>query len=342
MINGVTVDGSRGEGGGQILRSSLALSLLTGRAVELVNIRANRQKPGLQPQHLTSVRAAARVGCARVEGDAIGSTRLAFEPGPVQPGHYRFDIGTAGATGLVLHTIYLPLALAHGPSKVVVTGGTHVKKAPSATFLEHTWRGWLRRVGLVLDFRMIRAGFYPRGGGVVELDVPGSATVAPLGMGDPAPRGRAVSGISAVAGLDEGIARRMADRAAERLRPEGIKADIRLESWEGGMGAVIALFDGSELVPATFVALGERGKRAERVADEAVEELLAHREHGGVDEHSSDQLVLPLAFAAGASAYPVARVTQHLITNIATVRAFVDREVRCEGDEGQPGRVVIE
>ena len=340
----IEIDGARGEGGGQILRSSLALSLITGRAFRLVRIRANRPKPGLAAQHLASVRAAARVGSAHVTGDALGSTTLEFEPGPVAPGHYRFEIGTAGAVGLVLQTIHLPLALkSGGSSTVVVTGGTHVKKAPSTSFLDRTWRSWMARLGLDLTLEVSRTGFFPRGGGQVTMMVQPAEATRALEVASAAEAGRTLGGFAAVAGLPEDIALRMARRAEHRLRENGIRASLNVETWPGGPGAVIGLADGSETVPVLFVGLGERGKTAERVADDAVAELLAHREGGGgVDEHSADQLVLPLAFARGASAYPVSRVSQHLLTNVGTLAHFLERAVRVEGDEGQPGRVLVE
>src|SRR5262245_55660007 len=165
----VEIDGSFGEGGGQILRTSLALSLLTGKPFHLRNVRARRARPGLQPQHLMSVRAAAQVGQAQLRGAAKDSTDLVFEPGPVTQGKYHFAIGTAGATSLVLQTIYLPLALrGDAPSEVTITGGTHVPKSPAFHFLEMTWRGYLELLGLRVKLRMPRPGFYPRGGGILE------------------------------------------------------------------------------------------------------------------------------------------------------------------------------
>src|SRR5579875_3106770 len=163
------LDGSFGEGGGQILRTCLALSLLTGRAFHLRNVRAGRPKPGLQPQHLMSVRAAATVGQAQTRGASLGSSVLDFEPGEVRAGPYRFDVGTAGSVGLVLHTIYLPLALrGRTPSELTLIGGTHVSTSPCFHFLDTTWRRYLELCGLRLSLRMNRPGFYPRGGGVVD------------------------------------------------------------------------------------------------------------------------------------------------------------------------------
>src|SRR5215218_2854968 len=162
----IELDGSEGEGGGQILRSALALSILTQRPFKLVNIRANRSKPGLAPQHVMCVRAAGSISGAQYKGASNGSSVLYFEPNAVKPGAYTFTIGTAGATALVLHTVYLPLALRGSePSELTITGGTHNQHAPCYHFLETTWNGYLRRLGFEIELEMVRAGFYPRGGG---------------------------------------------------------------------------------------------------------------------------------------------------------------------------------
>src|SRR5262249_46338413 len=155
----IELDGAQGEGGGQILRTSLALSLITGNAFHLHNLRAGRSKPGLQAQHLMSVRAAATIGKATLRGATLGSQDLVFEPAAAEPGKYRFPIGTAGATGLVLHTVYLPLALADGPSTVTIEGGTHVKASPCFHFLMTTWHAYLERLGLRVSLEMRRPGF---------------------------------------------------------------------------------------------------------------------------------------------------------------------------------------
>jgi RNA 3'-terminal phosphate cyclase (ATP) len=209
----IDIDGSMGEGGGQILRSSLALSLLTQKPFRLRRIRAKRAKPGLQPQHLQSVRAAAQIGSAQVSGDALGSTELTFRPGPVLTGSYRFAIGTAGATGLVLHTVYLPLALANsGPSTVVITGGTHVSASPCFHFLESTWRSFLRRIGLQVELQMRRTGFYPRGGGEIQAEISACRALRGLAMTAKPAVSEAIC-VSACAGLAESIAERQLRRA---------------------------------------------------------------------------------------------------------------------------------
>ncbi len=338
----VELDGSFGEGGGQILRSSLALALLTGKPFHLRNVRARRPKPGLQPQHLMSVRAAAAVGAAQVRGASVGSTDLLFEPGPVSAGTYRFDIGTAGATGLVLQTLYLPLALrGDAPSEVTLVGGTHVTTSPCFHFLNVTWRAYLGRMGLRLSMRMVRPGFYPRGGGVVVAHIQPTARLHGLNLSR---RGEVtVRGFSAIARLPEHVAQRQARRAAFRMEQFGAEADVRQEEWEGGPGSVLALVVDTDPAPALFFGLGARGKPAEAVADEAADQAIAYLRAApaAVDAHSADQIVLPLALADGPSEYTTAALTQHLLTNVAVIRRFVEREIVCEGHLDHPGVVRI-
>jgi RNA 3'-terminal phosphate cyclase (ATP) len=336
------LDGSVGEGGGQILRTALALSLLTGRGFHLSNVRAGRSKPGLQPQHLQSVRAAAAVGGAQTRGASQGSSDLVFEPGSVKAGKYRFDIGTAGATGLVLHTVYLPLALRGGaPSALTLIGGTHVRTSPSFHFLDATWRRYLAECGLMISLKLVRPGFYPRGGGVVEASIQPAERLHGVTFGDHGPV--RATGFSAVANLPDSIARRQARRAKYRLERYGLDVDLSEETWDGGPCSVIAVELDTRPVPTLFCAVGERGKPAERVADDVVDEVIAYLDAGPalVDAHSADQLVLPLALAEGRSEYRVTRITRHLTTNVAVIRRFLDREIVCEGDEDAPGVVRV-
>jgi RNA 3'-terminal phosphate cyclase (ATP) len=338
----IELDGSFGEGGGQILRSSLALPLLTGKAFHLRNVRARRAKPGLRPQHLMSVRAAATIGSAQVVGASLGSSELIFEPGPVAPGIYRFAIGTAGATGLVLHTLYLPPALrGGGPSDLTLVGGTHVNASPCYHFLETTWKPYLEFAGLRVDLRLVRPGFYPRGGGVVEARIHPCSQVRGVEL-DELPPVEKVTGFSAVANLPEEITERQARRALQRLKPSRLKVRIRNETWEGGPGTVLGITLGTAPVPTFFFGLGARGKPAERVADEAADQALAYLKTApAVDAHSADQLVLPLALAVGPSRFRVAAVTDHLRTNIAVIRRFVDRDIECLTNKDGSGMVRI-
>jgi RNA 3'-terminal phosphate cyclase (ATP) len=339
----IEIDGSSGEGGGQMLRTSLALALVTGKAFHVRSIRARRAKPGLKAQHLMCVRAAAQIGRASVRGASLGSSDLTFEPGTVVAGKYDFPIGTAGATSLVLHTLYLPLCLRTAqPSSLVITGGTHVPHSPSFHFLERTWRPYMHLLGLRLSLKMPRPGFYPRGGGVLEAHLQPCARLHGFSPTEVAPPPKA-TGFSAVAGLPADIARRQARRAAFRLQQAGLRADIPEESWPGGPGTVLGIELPTTPVPTLYCGLGERGKPAERVADEAADQALAHYQKApaAVDPHSADQLVLPLALAEGPSSFAVAEVTQHLLTNLDVIRLFVERYMICTGAEGQPGRVQI-
>lgn len=342
----IEIDGSEGEGGGQILRSALALSLITGRTFRLVNIRANRPKPGLAAQHLACVRAAAMIGGAQYKGGAIGSSTLVFEPGRVKSGNYSFAIGTAGATGLVLHTVALPLALSGtSTSRVTITGGTHVAHSPSFHFNQTTWSGYWKHVGLGITLEMIRPGFYPRGGGEIMATIEPCATLRGLTLTS-SPEITTAGGFAAVTGLPDSIAREMARRLKHRMAMAGIDSHIVEENWsEGrgsGPGAVCGVVFRQQTVPAVFVGLGERGKPGGVVADEAADEALRFRENGGVvDPHSADQLVLTLAFAKQASEFRTSEVTRHLLTNIETIRRFVDVEIRCEGSVGRPGTVRV-
>jgi len=337
----IEIDGSVGEGGGQILRTSLSLSLLTGRPFKLLNIRANRTRPGLQPQHLMCVKAAGAICGAHYKGAEVGSSTLYFEPGPVKAGNYTFAIGTAGATALVLHTVYLPLALRGAePSTVVIVGGTHNPFAPCHHFNAITWGGYLAKLGITIEQEMVRPGFYPRGGGEIRAVIHPCERIAPLTLTE-CPELNTAGGFAAVANLPATIAKRVAQRLSTKLKREKIESHIPIEEWGGSLGAgcVAAVIFRQAPAPTLFFGLGERGKSAESVADDALEEALRHREaKAPVDPHSADQLLLPLAFASGRSEYRASHVSRHLTTNIDTVKLFVDRAIRLDDDN----RVVVE
>ena len=338
----IQIDGSKGEGGGQILRTSLALSLLTGQSFKLINIRANRPKPGLAAQHLACVRAASQISGAIFKGGSLGSTVLHFEPAPVKSGDYRFVINTAGATALVLHTVYLPLILrGDGPSTVRVTGGTHVMAAPSYHFLETTWAGYLAKLGFDASLKMLRPGFYPRGGGEIEAVLQPAAGVRGLNL-TTRPTLTTAGGFAGTADLPASVGKTLARRLKHKLKMAEVESHIPEEDWENGPGAVAGVIFRQAPVPTVFTALGERGRPAEAVADAAVEAALEFRASGcPVDPHSADQLVLPLAFSDDASEFAVSEVTNHLLTNIGTIRKFVEREITCEGFVGGKGIVRI-
>jgi RNA 3'-terminal phosphate cyclase (ATP) len=245
---------------------------------------------------------------------------------------------------LVLHTVYLPLCWrATAPSEVTLSGGTHVKTSPCFHFLETTWAPYLALIGLRLHLRMGRPGFYPRGGGILEAHLQACPRLGGLQLETCGPVTR-VTGVSAVAGLPEHIAQRQARRAMNRLEATQLDTEIRVETWSDGPGTVLTLVLDTSPVPTLFFGLGARGKPAEQVAEEAVDQALAYlvTNPHAVDAHSADQLVLPLALAEGPSRFRVAMVTQHLLTNIAVIRYFVERTIRCDGPVGQAGVVQID
>jgi RNA 3'-terminal phosphate cyclase (ATP) len=333
----LTVDGGQGEGGGQIVRTTLSLATALGRPVRLVRIRARRPKPGLRPQHLTVVRALAAVGDARVAGDAVDSTELVFEPRGLRAGAYRFDVGTAGAVTLVLQALLLPLVRAAAPSHVTLVGGTHVPLAPVAPYVTEVFLPALAGLGLRAAVHLRRWGFVPAGGGVLEVDVvPGG----PLdGLAAETPPEGPVVGLSAVARLPRTIAERQARRAEARLAAAGIPARIAVEEAPdaGGPGTVVLLAHPGR---AGFSALGRRRLPAERVADAAVDALLAWRASGAaLDVHLADQVLPFLALARGPSRFTCAAATPHLATVAAVVGALLPAGIAIE--PGPPARVTV-
>jgi RNA 3'-terminal phosphate cyclase (ATP) len=344
MTTPIEVDGGMGEGGGQVLRSALSLSLLTGQPFRLSRIRANRDRPGLRPQHLAAVRAAARVAGAEVRGDRVGAKEIDFVPGPVRSGDYFFDIGTAGATSLVLQTLLLPLALAPGTSNITIRGGTHVPWSPCYHYLDWQWRPFLARIGVPFDLTMTMAGFYPQGGGELQAQIPGEARPTPLKLTERGPL-RAVRGLSAVANLPREIAerqRRQALRRLPNLLPEVEPQVVVEELPAASRGTVLLLLADCAPGRACCFALGARGKRAERVADEAVDALAAFlRSDGAVDPWLADQLLLPLALANGPSALRTSEVTAHLLTNAEVIRLFLPVEIGVDGPLGGAATVEV-
>ncbi len=338
----IQVDGSAGEGGGQVLRSSLTLSVLTGQPVQLHHIRARRSKPGLAAQHLKAVEAAAAVSGATVTGAQVGATMLTFEPGPVNAGTYYFDIGTAGATSLVLQTIFLPLSLAAGTSHVSLVGGTHVPWSPAFHYLERQWLPFMQTIGYDSSLRLVQAGFYPRGGGRFQASIRPVALRRPLQLLERGPL-RRVWGISAVANLPGSIAERQRSQAIQRLHGIGRPVEIELLDMPApGQGTFLLLLAECAFGQACYVSLGERGKPAEQVADEAAGQLLRwYQQDGAIDQYLADQLLLPLVLAGGPSVLRTAEVTQHLLTNADVIRQFLPVDITITGELGQVGTVQI-
>jgi RNA 3'-phosphate cyclase len=338
----VRIDGSQGEGGGQIVRSALTMAIITGEATRIDNIRAGRERPGLRPQHLKAAEAAAAICSGRVEGAHPGSESLIFRPGRVCGGDYRFDIGTAGASTLLLQTVLLPLIRADTESHLTLIGGTHVPWSPSFHYMERQWIPWLRQMGADVRLELHRTGFYPKGGGIIKARVGMAAGLKPLTLIE---RGalQEIGILSLTADLPQGIADRQSRAAMEALAPCGVQ--MRSETLllpsrsKGTMLLVEGHFESSHC---TFFALGERGKPAERVGTEAADAFLRFlRSEAVVDEHGADQLILPLALAEGDSVFRTSVVTRHLETNIRILHHFLPSRVTVQGNRNGPGTVFI-
>ena len=336
----IEIDASFGEGGGQILRSALALSVITTEAMRLTHIRARRPQPGMKPQHLKAVEAAAQISAARVEGATPGSQTLVFEPTGLHGGKYAFDIGTAGAVSLLLQTVYLPLSFADGPSRLTLVGGTHVPWSPCYHYLHWQWLPYLAAAGYHLDCSLERAGFYPRGGGLLHVNIVPSRHLTPLQISE---RGRLlrIRGLSGVGRLDLSIAERQRRQAFDRLRELEVPLEIEVAQVPAASpGTFIVLQAEFEGGRCCAFALGARHKLAERVADEAVDELGADIKAGGaIDAWLADQLLLPLAFVSGRSELSVCRISRHLRTNAELLGYFLPVAVEIDGETDQPGRV---
>ena len=339
----IEIDGAKGEGGGQILRSALTLALMTDRHFRIHNIRARRSKPGLRPQHLASVNAAASVGQAQVEGARLGSREIEFQPSSIHPGSYRFEIPTAGSTSLVFQTVFLPLSTADSPSEIEITGGTHVPWSPCFHYLEANWIPAMGLQGFRADLALEIAGFYPQGGGRIKVLIqPLKKRIAPLRR---LQRGdlQRIRGLSLVSNLPESIAQRQYNRAVKRLADLDCPVEIEIQTLPSlGKGSLLLLQAEFEAGQACYFGLGARSKPAERVADEAVDAL--HTFLGGegvVDEYLADQLLLPLAFADGDSEFRTSKITRHLLTNAEVIRAFGVAEIDIRGELEQHGVVEI-
>jgi RNA 3'-terminal phosphate cyclase (ATP) len=297
---------------------------------------------------LKAVDAAASISRAHVEGAALNSTSLVFEPGEVRTGRYKLDIGTAGSTSLVLQTIFAPLSLAASSSTVIITGGTHVPWSPCYHYLDMHWLHYMNLIGFDAQISLEAAGFYPQGGGRVDATIRPAGSTHAIHLQD---RGRltAIRGISAVSNLDPGIAERQKKQALRRLQPRYPQTHIKITKLpspvKGTLLLLLAEFEpvpGNQAGQACFFSLGELGKPAERVADEAVDQLETFLESDGViDQYLADQLLLPLSLTSAPSIIHSSRITQHLLTNAQVIQAFSSATIDIQGEIGVSGIVSI-
>jgi len=338
----VEIDGSYGEGGGQILRTALALSAVLRRSFSLHHIRSRRKNPGLQAQHLTAVEALARIAGSQTEGVYLGSTRISFFPGETFPGDYRFDVKTAGSVTLLLQAILLPLSLARKSSRLTLTGGTHVPWSPPYHYVSEVLLPTLRSMGISARASIDRWGWYPRGGGKIQLDIEPVGRLEPTSLVDRG-RLRRIRGLSAVSNLPRHVADRQRDRALRRIEEEmKIDAEISVlyDVPSYGSGSFVFVLCEYEKNVAGFSSLGSRGKPAEKVADEALDALMDHLgSKGCIDSHLADQLVPFMALAKGRSSFTTTRITEHLTTNLWVLQHFLKVKVLRTGKPEEGGKV---
>ncbi len=328
----ITIDGSFGEGGGQILRTAIALSLVTGVPFRIEKIRAGRKNPGLLRQHLTAVTAAAKIGQAEITGADIGSTQLTFAPGRVAHGDYHFAIGTAGSATLVLQTVLPALLISDDPNqqtRLTLEGGTHNPFAPPFDFLAKAFLPILNRMGARIEARLERYGFYPAGGGKLEVTITPAKNLERIELDE---RGKILRrrATALVAHLPRNIAERELNVIHRKLSWPEDWLGVETPTNSHGPGNVVTLEIESENVTEVFTGFGERGVAAEAVADQAV---LAARRYLASDttagEHLADQLLLPMALAGGGS-FTTVPLSRHTTTNIEIIRRFLDVEINAE------------
>lgn len=325
----IEIDASQGEGGGQILRTSLALSLCTGRPVQLAHIRARRPKPGLMRQHLACVQAAVAVGGARASGAEPGSQQLLFEPGPPRAGDYRFGVGSAGSCMLVLQTIWPALLQLDAPSRIELSGGTHNPMAPPVDFIERAYAPLVRRLGADLELALHRHGFYPAGGGELVATV---HPAGPLGLQpvDVMERGALRHGHaeSLIAAVPFNVAERELQVVGRAMGWDEARLKPRQLTPQEGPGNVLLATLDYEHVSEVFVSFGEKMLRAEQVAQRLVADVRRYQASGAaLGPHLADQWALPLALAVHrsgrAARYTCSELTEHTRTNLRVIERFL-------------------
>jgi len=340
----VVIDGSFGEGGGQVVRTSLALSAVTGRPVKIVNIRAKRRNPGLQHQHLSAVKAVAMISGGEAVGASLGSTELSFYPGRLRAGSFKIDVGTAGSVTLIAQALLPVLPFLPGRTSFEIVGGTDVPWSPTSDYFASVVAKTAEIVGFRFSFEILRRGYYPRGGGAVRLtieDPPGSLKPFRLLR-----RGRIERfEIRSVAhNLPRHVAERQAGSAQEILSREFRGSEIStfieddsspLRSLDPGSSVSIAAYTESSILGAD--SLGERGKRAELVGREAAQRLIEDlRTDMALDRHMSDMIIPIAALAGRGSEVGGAALTEHALTNASVVEKVLGVRAAVEGKKGEP------
>lgn len=346
----ILIDGSYGEGGGQILRLSVALSCITGSDVKIFNIRAKRENPGLRPQHLTSIKVAEEICRAQTEGVSVGSTEIVFRPSTINPRDAEFDVGTAGSVTLIMQTILPVLAFSERRVELVLKGGTDVPWSPPIDYVRYVMLPHLSRAGYHVEVSLLRRGHYPRGGGLIKLrtlNTPkGFNPINLLGRGEV----RVVKGVSHCVKLPKDVAVRQAESAKTYLKSRNLNVpvEVSLEFYEPGKdphlgpGSGIVLWADTENSILGGDSLGAKGKRAEVVGAEAAEKLLHDLNTGAaLDRHMSDNILIYLALSEGTSTITGAEYSMHAHTALWVLKQFLRVEYEISGELGKPFKLRI-
>jgi len=322
----IRIDGSYGEGGGQILRTSVALSAITNKAIEVFNIRAKREPTGLRPQHATAIKAVASLCNADVENLSIGSSMIRFVPKEMQSGSMKMDVGTAGSITMILQAVIPAVSLAGKRADVELIGGTDVRWSPTFDYMRYVVRAAYKILGINFDLNVLKRGYYPSGGGIVKASIESCSKLNVLDMiSAPKVEPKMVSVCSM---LPKHVAERQIASALARLQKENVKCNSYSASFEQSHspGSSILIYSTSDYGP--FIggdSIGERGKRAEQVGAEAADKFLeAYLSNAPIDPHLADMLVLPLSLVDGRSKFVVSRVSQHLSTNLYIASKIVN------------------
>ncbi|MEM1658559.1 MAG: RNA 3'-terminal phosphate cyclase [Candidatus Jordarchaeales archaeon] len=345
-MNRIRIDGSLGEGGGQVLRTSVALSALSGKTIEVFNIRAKRPNPGLRAQHMTGIKAVAEIAGAKVTGLSVGSTTIVFEPAGLKGGKYRFDVGTAGSVTLVLQSIMPAALFAPENMELEIRGGTDVAWSPPVDYFINVVVPNLRLMGYVAEIKLERRGHYPKGGGLVRAVITPVKKLKAIRLME---RGevKLIEGVSHAVNLPAHVAERQARSAEAVLKRAGydvdIKIDVPREGAHLGPGSGIVLWAKTKVGSVIGAdSLGEKGKPAEKVGEEAAQKILEELESGApLDRHMGDMIIPFIAIADGTSEVRISKITMHLLTNIMVTEKILGVKFQVEGREGEVGVVKV-